>query len=105
MESWLTRIVGLFCALGSTGLFWTFGVFVAVPWKDSRMLDLDRSELQVLGVSLLIGLAVAWGALHIFALADRQGRPRTYALIRALLIIASFGAALAGMAWTQARIA
>ena len=105
METWLTRSVAILCAMGSSGLLWTFGVFVTVPWQQGRMLDLDRSDLQVIGVPLVLGLAVAWGALHIFALADRKTNPWTYAVIRAALILASVGAAVAGTLWSQARIA
>ena len=35
------------------------------------MLALNAVELQVLGIPLIGGLLVAWGALHILALADR----------------------------------
>ena len=105
MENWLTRIVALFCAMGSAGLLWTFGVFVVVPWRDGRMLSINAAELQVIGLSLLLGLVTAWGALHIFAIADRASRPGVYAVIRALLAIASIAAMIGGISWTQARIA
>jgi predicted anti-sigma-YlaC factor YlaD len=41
------------------------------------MLSLNAVELQVLGIPLVAGLLVAWGALHILAMADRAatGRP------------------------------
>jgi hypothetical protein len=105
VENWITRVVAMLCAAGSSALFWTLGVFVAVPWREGRMLALDRSELQLIGIPLLIGLAVAWGALHIFAIADRQANPKAYATIRALLIAASIAALIGGVSWTQARIA
>ena len=73
MENWLIRIVALFCAVGAAGLLWTFGVFVVVPWREGRLFSLNSAELQILGASLLLGLAAAWGALHVFALADRAG--------------------------------
>jgi hypothetical protein len=104
MESWITRIVATLCAMGSTGLFWTFGVFVTVPWQDGRMLSLDHNEMQVIGVSLIVGIAVAWGALHIFALADRQSNPRSYAIVRAMLILISLAAVVGGSFWAQARV-
>ncbi len=104
MENWLTRIVALFCAMGSAGLLWTFGVFVVVPWRDGRMFSMNAAELQVIGLSLLLGLVTAWGALHIFALADRISRPKNYAMIRFLLIIAWLAASIGGMFWTFGRI-
>ncbi len=105
MENWITRIVAILCLAGSTALFWTLGVFVAVPWREGRMLALNRIELQVIGVPLVIGIAVAWGALHIFAIADRTKNPKSYATIRAVLVIASIAAIVGGISWTQARIA
>ena len=60
METWMTRIVGLLCASGSCGLFWTFGVFVVVPWHADRMLALNPSEIQVIGVALVLGSATLW---------------------------------------------
>jgi hypothetical protein len=104
MESWIIRIVALFCAAGSAGLLWTFGVFIVVPWRDGRMLALNAAELQAMGVSLLLGLVTAWGALHIFALADRAARPKSYAMIRIVLIIAWLAACIGGILWTLGRI-
>jgi hypothetical protein len=105
VENWITRVVATLCAAGSTALFWTLGVFVVVPWHEGRMLSLDRIELQVIGIPLLLGLVVAWGALHIFAIADGEANPKAYATIRALLIAASIAAMIGGVLWTQARIA
>lgn len=105
MENWITRIVASLCAAGSAALFWTFGVFVAVPWREARPLALNGTELQVIGIPLLIGLAVAWGALHIFAISDRHANPRVYLAIRLALLIVSLAAVMGGMAWTEARIA
>lgn len=105
MDTWITRIVAIFCAIGSTGLFWMLGVFVVVPWHEGRLLALDRLELQLIGVPLLLGLAVAWGALHLFAMADQDKSQKVYAMTRALLAIASIAALIGGIFWTQARIA
>jgi hypothetical protein len=69
------------------------------------MLALERIELQLIGVPLLTGLAAAWGALHLYALADRGVNPKTYATIRAMLVIASMAAVIGGMAWSQTRMA
>ena len=104
MEKWITRIAALLCAAGSAGLFWTFGVFVVVPWRGGRMLALNAAELQAIGVSLLLGLATAWGALHIFALADRAARPEFHARTRIVLIVAWLLAGIGGVHWTLARI-
>ena len=104
VENWITRVVAAFCILGSTGLFWTFGVFVAMPWRQGRLLQLSGSELQIIGIALLIGSAVAWGGLHIVAISDRAENPRIYAAIRILLVMVSLAAVFSGMAWTQAVV-
>jgi len=105
MENWIIRFVATLCAMGSTALLWIFGVFLVVPWREGRLLALSRAELQMVGVPLIIGIAVTWGALHLFALADRAENPRLYATIRAALIVASIAAVIGGSSWTQARIA
>ncbi len=104
MENWITRIVATFCALGSAGLFWTLGVFVVIPWREERMFALNTAELQVIGVPLLLGLATAWGALHIFAIADRKNNPKIYVLTFLTLTIALIAALIGGILWTQARM-
>lgn len=104
MENWIIRIAAGLCAAGSSALFWTLGAFVAVPWREGRLLALNAAELQLIGAPLLIGLAVGWGALHILALANRQLHPRIYAAACALLLVANLAAASAGLAWTQARV-
>lgn len=105
MEKWITRVVAALCAGGSTALFWAFGVFLAVPWHESRLLSLNGIEMQVLAIPLFAGLAVAWGALHILALADRADNPRTYYAICLTLLVGSALAVAGGMAWSSARIA
>jgi len=105
MEKWITRVVAALVACGSLALFWTFGVFLAVPWHESRMWSLNSVEWQVLGIPLLVGLAVTWGALHILAIADRETRPRLYFTTCALLMILSALAVLGGMAWSTERMA
>jgi len=105
MDNWITRFVAALCAAGSLGLLWTFGVFIALPWNIGRSFDLSRSEVQVTGVSLLAGIAVAWGAAHLLGIADRENNPRFYTLMVVLLIVASIAAVAGGVAWTQARIA
>ncbi|MBI4741459.1 MAG: hypothetical protein HY777_07945 [Betaproteobacteria bacterium] len=104
MENWITRLVAAICAAGSIALFWTFGMFLAVPWREGRMLSLDTIELQVVAVPLLVGLAVTWGTLHILAISDRETNPRVYAALRTLLVIASIAATFSGMSWSQARL-
>ena len=105
MENWIIRFVAALCASSSSALFWILGVFVVVPWNERRLLTLHLAEVQMIGVPLFIGFAVAWGALHLFALADRTENPRTYATIRAALIVISIAAMIGGISWTQARIA
>ena len=104
METWITRTVALICAAGSSALLWFFGVFVVVPWRDGRMLSLSATEFQVIGVSLLTGIAVTWGAVHLFGLADRKDRPKVYATIRGLLIVTSITAIISGILWSQAHV-
>ena len=104
MEAWISRIVGLLCAMGGLGLMWTFGALFTVPWHEGRLQALSRTELQAVGVPLVIGIAVVWGAIHIFAIADRANSPRLYAIARALLILGAIGATLAGSAWSLARL-
>lgn len=104
MEKWITRAVAALCACGSIALFWTFGVFLAVPWREGRLLSLNSVEWQLLAIPLLIGSAVSWGALHILAIADRDSRPRLYLLLCVALLIVSGLAVLGGMAWTAERI-
>lgn len=105
MEKWITRSVAVLCAGGSTALFWVFGAFLALPWRENRLFALNNAELQVLGVSLIVGLAVAWGALHVLALVDRASNPWVYRAGAALLLAVSLAAVFGGMAWTSARIA
>ena len=52
MENWITRIVAIMCAGGSAALFWMVGAFVAVPWREGRMLSLARVEIQVIAIQL-----------------------------------------------------
>lgn len=105
MDNWFIRIAAALCTAGSTALFWTFGVFIAVPWREGRLLSLARNELQVVGIPLVIGFAVAWGALHIFAISDRDANPKIYATIRWAVILIAIAAVIGGKAWTDARIA
>jgi hypothetical protein len=105
MEKWITRGGAALCAAGSIALLWTFGIFVAVPWREGRMLALNSVELQVLGIPLLGGILVAWGALHILAIADRDSSPRLYLTLALALLAALLLAVSAGVSWSTARIA
>jgi hypothetical protein len=105
MENWITRAAAAICAAGSVALFWSFGMFLAVPWREGRMLALNAVEFQVVGIPLIVGLAVHWGALHILAISDREANPRFYAAVRAGLLLAAIAAVFGGISWTQARIA
>lgn len=105
MERWITRGAAALCAAGSIALFWTFGAFLAVPWHTGRLFALTPPELQVLGVALLGGVAVAWGALHVLAIADREARPVVYRSLCGALIVSSLLAVCAGIAWTTERFA
>ena len=103
MENAITRLVAALCAAGSAGLFWTLGVFVAVPWHEHRILALEPIEMQLIALPLLLGSVAAWGALHILAIADRTKRPRIYTLLSLLFVAALLAAAASGVQWTQAH--
>ncbi|HQO28990.1 MAG TPA: hypothetical protein PKY22_05630 [Accumulibacter sp.] len=105
MEKWISRVVALLVALGGLALFWTFGVFVAVPWRENRLLSLGSIEMQILGVSLAAGIAVIWGAQHILALVDAQDNARLFKSLRAALFLACLLAVINGSLWTTARLA
>ena len=64
VENWLTRIVAALCAAGAIGLLWMFGVFVAIPWQQGRMLAISGAELQLIIVPLAVGVA---GVTALFA--------------------------------------
>jgi hypothetical protein len=106
MEKWITRTVAALCAAGSTRPVLDLRHLPRVPWRESRMLSLNSIECRYSAIPLIAGLAVAWGALHILAIADRADSPEDlyYALCVALLI-ASLLAVSGGMSWTAARIA
>lgn len=105
MEKWITRLTAALVAAGGLGLFWTFGVFVAVPWREDRLLALSGIEIQVLSVALVGGLAVTWGALHLLSIADREHNPQLYGVLRAALLIASALSVARGALWTTAHLA
>ncbi len=105
MENWITRSVAMMVALGALGLFWTFGMFSAVPIQQGRLTALSSVELQLIGVSLLAGLAVGWGALHLFSIADREARPQLFAVMRAVMLLAALAAAVVGANWSLVRVA
>ena len=104
MEPWIIRFAAALCAVGSWALFWVFGAFLAVPWREGRLLALSASEAQLLLVPLAIGAAVAWGAIHILAIADRVDRPAAYAAARAALLVMIFLAIAGGLTWSGTRI-
>lgn len=105
MEKWFIRGSAALCAIGSLALFWVFGVFLAVPWRDHRLLALQAAEMQLLAVALIAALAVGWGALHVLAFADRAERPRLYSACRLVLLLAAGLAVARGVAWTTVRLA
>lgn len=104
MDNWITRIVAALCAGGGIALLWMLGVFAAAPWHEGRLLALNRAELQLIGVPLVVGVGATYGALHLFAIADRRDRPRLYAALRGLLVLLAIAALAGGSAWTLARL-
>lgn len=105
MEKWITRSVAALIACGALGLFWTFGLFVSVPAREGRLLSPAGVELQLIVVSLLAALVAAWGALHLFALADRDTMPKLHAATRVALLVAALAAAFAGADWSASHVA
>lgn len=96
MQDWIVRASAALCAGGSIALYWTFGFFLAVPWREGRLLSLNGVEWQVLLVPLLAGTAVAWGTLHLLAMVDRA-RPRVFGVCRAAVLLFSLAAVYCGM--------
>jgi hypothetical protein len=104
MEKWIIRGVALLCASGGLGLAWAFGAFAAVPLRDGRLFDMTGNEMQIIGISLGAGLVVAWGALHIASLADKESSPRAYRLLRLAYGAALLVAIAVGASWSMARV-
>ena len=104
MEKWIIRGVALLCAAGGLGLAWAFGAFAAVPLRDGRLFAMTGNEMQIIGISLGAGLVVAWGALHIAGLADKESSPRGYRLLRAGYGVALLAAIGVGASWSMARV-
>lgn len=104
MERWIIRSVALLCALGGLGLAWAFGIFVAIPLRDGRLFTMSVTEIQLAAVSLTACLAVAWGALHLLAIADKEAAPHAYRLLRAGYGVALFAACGVGATWSVARV-
>ncbi len=104
MEKWIIRGVALLCALGGLGLAWAFGAFAAVPLRDGRLFQMNGTEMQLVAIAFVGTLAVGWGALHLFGLADRDDSPRAYRVLR-VVYGATLAAAIAvGAAWSVARV-
>lgn len=105
MDKWITRFGALLCAAGAAALFWSFGMFVAVPWHEGRLLAMNKVELQVVLVPLAAGLLVGWAALHLFALSLEQDNALGKRLRLTIFAFAALLAAGSGMSWSLARFA
>lgn len=104
MEQGIIRSMAALCAVGALCLAWAFGAFVAVPVRAGRLLAMDATEVQLVGIPLATGLLVAWGALHLLAMADHASRPVLYGLLRAAFALALAAAAASGATWSLARV-
>lgn len=104
MEKWIIRGVALLCAIGGLGLAWAFGVFAAIPLRDGRFLAMSSEEMQLIGISFAAGLAVAWGAIHLFALGDKEAHPRFYQGLRIVYGMVIVAVIAAGASWSMARV-
>ncbi|MBI2308160.1 MAG: hypothetical protein HYU78_12740 [Rhodocyclales bacterium] len=104
MERWIIRSVALLCGAGSLGLAWAFGAFTAIPVRDGRIFAMSATEMQLAGIPLVAGLLVAWGALHLLALGDRETAPRTFQVVRLAYAGALVAASIAGAVWSTGRV-
>lgn len=104
MDTWITRFAALLCAAGATALFWSFGMFVAIPWREARMLAMNAVEMQVVAIPLVAGLAVGWGALHLFSLASDEESPQPRRARLAVFALVALAAMAGGLSWTLARV-
>lgn len=104
MERWIIRSVALLCGAGGLGLFWAFGAFTAIPLRDGRVFAMSATEMQLAGIPLVAGGLVAWGALHLFALADREPAPGAYRVIRVVYLGTLLAATIAGAVWSTGRV-
>lgn len=103
MENWITRGMAALCAIGGAALFWAFGLFTGVPLREGRLLAMTGVELQVAAVALFAGIAVMWGAMHLFGLADRETHPAFYRALRFVLLLLVVAAITYGGLWGEAR--
>lgn len=104
MERWIIRSVALLCAAGGLGLFWAFGAFTAIPLRDGRVFAMTTTEMQLAGIPLVAGLLVAWGALHLLALGDRETAPRVFQAVRVVYAGTLVAACIAGAVWSTGRV-
>lgn len=104
MEKAIIRSVAALCAVGGLGLAWAFGAFSAIPLRDGRLISMSNVEMQVIAISFVCGLLVAWGSLHLFSLADKNENPRAYRLVRAGYGLVLLMAIAVGATWSMARV-
>lgn len=104
MDTWITRFAALLCAAGATALFWSFGMFVAIPWREGRMLAMNAVEMQVVAIPLVTGFAVGWGALHLFSLASDEENPQRGRVRLAVFALVALAAIAGGLSWTLGRV-
>ncbi len=107
MDKWITRICAALCAGGGLGLFWVAGVILALLQQQHSSpqppVPFSGKEYQILAVALLAGAAVAWGSLHLLALADKQDSPRLYRAVRLCYFILIAAAIAFGVSWATGR--
>lgn len=104
MEKGIIRFVALLCAIGGLGLAWALGVFATIPVREGRLLAMKGVEMQVLAVTLVACLLVAWGSLHLLSLADKVENPRTYRGARVVYGIALCIAVAVGATWSMTHV-
>jgi len=104
MEKGIIRSVALLCSLGGLGLAWAVGVFAAIPLRDGRLFSMSNTEMQVIGISFVTCVLVAWGSIHLLSIADKIENPRAYRIMRAGYGLVLTAACAVGAMWSMARV-
>jgi hypothetical protein len=87
-------------------MFWTFGIFLAVPWHESRMLALNSGRAASARHPADRRDCSSPGARCTFSrMADRTANPALYRSLCIALVIGSLLAVYGGMSWSSARLA
>ena len=78
--------------------------FAAIPLRDGRLFSMSNTEMQVIGISFVTCLLVAWGSVHLLSIADKIENPRAYRIMRAGYGLVLAVACAVGAMWSMARV-